>query len=188
MTHQVVIPVFGAFEAWREKARLLALNGVSPADIQWCRKAGVSDLFEAKRNIVQNPSGSLKVPRDFLGLAEEVVCSADMAAFSLLYRVLLRLQDDCTFLSNPADGDVHALSKIDVSVPQECPADVFLVAPDLGSLPAGGEFDNCRHSCALPFETECNACAKRGGNRKKRVRIDRKTAHTFYFCSLGKHG
>lgn len=64
--------------------------------------------------------GTLKVPKYFLGLAEEVTCSGDDSSFSRLYRVLLRLQDEAALLSNPADVDVHALYKISKEIHRDC--------------------------------------------------------------------
>ena len=118
--HQAIIPIFGAFEAWRDQARAFALSAVKPGDIQWSRPNGSATLFNELPRDLASSAGTLTVPRDFLSLAAEVVCSADASAFSLLYCVLLRLQDDTHLLANPADIDVHALNKISKEIHRDC--------------------------------------------------------------------
>lgn len=73
------------FQEWRNVARGLIEAKTSPTQVQW----NEDSLFgEAPATSGRT---SLKVPPDFLKLAEEVACHADEIRWSLLYRILWRL-------------------------------------------------------------------------------------------------
>jgi DNA polymerase len=98
------------FEGWRNAARRLLSQNVSPDQIVW-RVGPASDLFgagdaTAPEALVETPS-SFRVPRDFIDLAEFVVCHADEARFALLYRLLWRLRSDRDLLARTTDDDVY---------------------------------------------------------------------------------
>jgi DNA polymerase len=104
------IPIFGAFEAWRDFARRFASAGVPADSIHWVREGEPSDLFGGAEHLPESLSNAeLKVPKAFLELSETVVCHSSPQVFPILYRVLLRLQDNPSLLENPADRDVNAL-------------------------------------------------------------------------------
>jgi uracil-DNA glycosylase family protein len=114
------IQIAPTLESWRDAARRLLAQGVSPADIIW-REAGASaasspepGLFDAppsrasdprvpsysakERSAAQHespesrgPATELTVPRAFLELARTVAAHNDPARWGLLYSVLFRI-------------------------------------------------------------------------------------------------
>ncbi|MBR0649082.1 UdgX family uracil-DNA binding protein [Roseomonas terrae] len=110
----------GDVAEWRNVARSLALAGTRPEEIDW-REGEEASLFAAQP--LPSPSAevaSLRVPRAFLDLAEAVICHADAGRFALLYRILLRLQDDAALLSVAADADIAAAHRMEKSVRRDC--------------------------------------------------------------------
>ena len=110
----------GALEEWREAARGLLLAGVDPRDVVW-RVAGEGPpgLFEAAAPPPVPPparTGAITVPRAFVDLADTVICHADPARFDLLYRLLVRLQDNRALLTVRADADVAQAARMEKSV------------------------------------------------------------------------
>lgn len=104
----IAIPLLGAFEAWRSAARRLLAARVAPADIIWRREGGDAPLFAEGLEQLEprNPSG-LVVPKSFMSLAQTLTCSSDDKAFALLYRLLVRNQEDRQLFSRLADRDVQ---------------------------------------------------------------------------------
>lgn len=98
------------FEGWRNAARSLLAQNVAPHETVW-RVGQASDLFDAGEASAPGESvpaaSSFRVPRDFIDLAEFVVCHADEARFALLYRLLWRLRDDRDLLARTTDDDVY---------------------------------------------------------------------------------
>lgn len=104
------------FEGWRDAARRLAANRVPPADVTW-RVGPAADLFAGPTRLPDIPPGAaLTVPRDFVELAETVICHAEPARFALLYRVLRRLMRQTLLLRIASDPDVIALKAMEKSV------------------------------------------------------------------------
>jgi uracil-DNA glycosylase len=94
------------FEGWRDAARALLAEGVRPDEVVW-RAGGGRDLFSSEASEPPlNPAQTIRVPPDFLDLAELVVRHADEARFALLYRLLWRLRDDRDLLARTTDDDV----------------------------------------------------------------------------------
>lgn len=83
------------FAGWRDAARRLVLNDVQPQDIVWQTQAS-ADLFGAGGvPLPELPDGKiLNVPREFVDIAEGVICHRDPARFALLYRLLWRMRDE----------------------------------------------------------------------------------------------
>ena len=98
------------FDGWRNAARTLLAQNVAPDEIFW-RVGQASDLFGAGEASAPGETvpaaSSFRVPRDFIDLAEFVVCHADEARFALLYRLLWRLRDDRDLLARTTDDDVY---------------------------------------------------------------------------------
>ena len=102
------------FEGWRKAARALLAEGVAPGDIAWTVGAGEPDLFGVSSAVRETPAaqahadaaGALRVPRDFVELAQLVVCHSDPARFAVLYRLLWRLRADRDLLARTTDDDV----------------------------------------------------------------------------------
>ncbi len=100
------------FEGWRKAAREFLSQGAAPDDVAW-RVGNARDLFADEPAAHAPPTAGtandaipLRVPRDFLALAELVVCHADEGRFALLYRLLWRLRDDHDLLARTTDDDV----------------------------------------------------------------------------------
>lgn len=100
------------FAGWRNASRQFLSQGVAPDEVSW-RVGGARDLFadQAAESIPSPRAGAdeattFRVPRDFLQLAELVVCHADEARFALLYRLLWRLRKDPNLLMRTTDDDV----------------------------------------------------------------------------------
>ncbi len=101
------LPRLGTFEAWRNAARALASNDVSPGDIDWRLEGGDAGLFGDGAPL---PSArEMTVPAGFVPLARLVCAHRDAGAFDLLYRVLLRCRGASGLLGNRADADVERL-------------------------------------------------------------------------------
>ncbi|MBX9741768.1 MAG: UdgX family uracil-DNA binding protein [Beijerinckiaceae bacterium] len=96
------------FDGWRAAARRLAEAGVDPADVIWRTPGGERDLFGADAPMPEPRADApaLRVSRSFIDLAQRVVCHRDEERFSLLYRLLLRLQQQPKLLEFVTDDDV----------------------------------------------------------------------------------
>lgn len=106
---------------WREKARLLCSHGINPAEVSWAGPGtAVDDLFGAAAPPAEPGPGRLSVPKAFPDLASRALCHSDPARFSLLYRLLWRLQEEPRLLSNPADADTIELNRLIKSVSRDC--------------------------------------------------------------------
>ncbi len=98
------------FGAWRVRARALAAARVRPEDILWQVGGDDGDLFGAGADDsveADAPARTLNVPRGFIDLAAQAICHSDPERFGLLYRLLLRLQDDPHLFRVATDPDVH---------------------------------------------------------------------------------
>jgi uracil-DNA glycosylase family protein len=115
------------FDGWRTAARALALAGVKPDSVTW--RVGGQDLF-GQHNIEQpapTAEGMLTVPREFVERARTVISHGDTEKFGLLYRLLVRLQDEPDLLRRTDDTDVRRFEAIeqgrnlrgDSSIPDE---------------------------------------------------------------------
>lgn len=96
------------FAGWRAEARRLALADVPPHEVDWHWESGEQDLFEAEAApaLPTQRHRDLTVPRRFIELAEAVICHRDGGRFALLYRLLLRLQQEPALLDDSVDADV----------------------------------------------------------------------------------
>lgn len=101
------------FAEWRGHARRLLAADLSPEQVEWRMLGDAGGLLDddapAPLPQVDRPVGS--VPRQFLDLAAQAICHADPARFSVLYRLLWRLQTDADLLKNAADLDYSMLTK-----------------------------------------------------------------------------
>lgn len=97
------------FEGWRRQARDLARRGIAPGEITWVVGEEPAGLFdgEAGGEMTRVAGPELTVPRAFPDLATQVICHRDPGRFALLYRLLLRLQDEPHLLKVATDADVH---------------------------------------------------------------------------------
>jgi DNA polymerase len=109
MMHAVALPAPDDFEAWRDAARALILARVPPEDVVWTVE-GASELFGGAPPPA--PGGTLSVPRNFVELAQSVVCHSDSERFARLYALLWRLQDDRSIIHDHADPQVRHLEEL----------------------------------------------------------------------------
>lgn len=92
---RIVISKSPGWEEWRSEARFALSEGYHPSDIVWQNhEIEEQDLFAIK---TEHPSPSniqLHVPKTFLVMAEQAICHTSPDRFSLLYRLLWRLQHE----------------------------------------------------------------------------------------------
>ncbi|WP_184469338.1 UdgX family uracil-DNA binding protein [Rhizobium esperanzae] len=106
---RVVLAGRGDLGEWRDAARAFAAAGIGPEEIDWREKSAEADLSFQRDAMPPAPAATRKpmtVPPAFLELAETVLCHSDPARFSLLYRLLWRLQLDRQLLEVISDEDV----------------------------------------------------------------------------------
>ena len=86
----VILPTFAA---WREEARALLRQGVSPDEVLWCDDAREAPLFaaEVSGSSTLPLTSAPKVSAAFLDLAQTVSAHTAPARWALLYRLLWRL-------------------------------------------------------------------------------------------------
>lgn len=108
----VDLPFLGVWERWRAAARMLAQAGVPSEDVDWCFHRQETMLFGQRPMPVDGPKRQLTVSSNFLQMAEAVVHHSDPARFDLLYRVLVRLQDEPRLMEVASDPDVHKLAQL----------------------------------------------------------------------------
>lgn len=76
------------FASWRDAARNLLAANVSPLEVIWETE---DNLFGSSVVREEPAVARLKVPADFMPLAEAVACHSDPTRWALLYRILWRL-------------------------------------------------------------------------------------------------
>ena len=95
------------FEGWRRLARDFAAARVPPEAVIWEVAGEGGGLFAEEGAKPGGAPRALSVPAGFIALAQEVVCHRAPARFGLLYRLLVRLQDERDLLKVATDPDVH---------------------------------------------------------------------------------
>ncbi|RWX09793.1 DUF4130 domain-containing protein [Rhizobium hidalgonense] len=106
---RVVLAGRGDLAEWRDAARAFAAAGIVPDEIDWREKSAEADLSFQRDAMPPVPVATRKpmtVPPVFIELVETVLCHSDPARFSLLYRLLWRLQLDRQLLEVASDEDV----------------------------------------------------------------------------------
>ena len=94
------------FAGWRAAARRLRALGVAPEAVLWTVE-GQASLFEADAEGAAPAEGrSFSVPKAFMELAEPAILHRSDDRFSLLYRLLWRLQEEPELLRITTDPDV----------------------------------------------------------------------------------
>lgn len=111
---QIVLPVTGAYDAWRTAARALAYARTDPNEVLWTTDGKEPSIFGP---VFQTPGQSpITVPKTFVTLAQSVVCHRDPARFSLLYETLMRLQNYPRLLQDTSDRRIAKLIEMQDSV------------------------------------------------------------------------
>jgi DNA polymerase len=95
------------FAGWRQAARTLAMNHVTPADIIWRIHGSDHDLLEELAPALPEPvEGTFNVPARFVELAQTAILHRDGERFAILYRLLFRLKTNHDLLEIATDPDV----------------------------------------------------------------------------------
>jgi probable DNA metabolism protein len=104
------------FEGWRDTARRLIQADVPPDRIVWDSPADPStDLFAQGERRLPAPPADAPQPRasrDFLQYAKSAILHSDSKRFSLLYRLLWRLQANPRLMDDRADADVRGIDEL----------------------------------------------------------------------------
>lgn len=103
----------GAFDEWRDAARALLGDGVAPEQVRWQLAGQGGDLFGATAAFdLTARSCEISVSKSFIEAAEAAICHSDSERFSLLYRILWRLQHERSLLQVTSDVDVAQLTRL----------------------------------------------------------------------------
>ncbi|MFN3634275.1 MAG: UdgX family uracil-DNA binding protein [Rhizobium rhizophilum] len=104
----------GEFGEWRDAARRLLVDAIAPEEVGWQMSGQGGDLFGAicEAETARTALSDLVVPKGFIEAAEAAVCHSDPDRFSLLYRILWRLQDERNLLQVTSDADVSQLVRL----------------------------------------------------------------------------
>lgn len=100
------------FTAWRDAARMLLREGVSPESVLWSDAPDQTSLFEhPNAPAPATQAAEVPVPRAFLDIAQKSSAHTDPRRWALLYRVLWRITRgrERHLLSQPTDPDVLQL-------------------------------------------------------------------------------
>lgn len=102
------------FGGWRDAARKLALNNITPEDVAWLVDTDERVPFAP---LPDAPVGAqLSVPREFVERAETVFCHSDPERFSFLYRLLWRLKTEPKLMEIASDPDVRRFEAMEKAV------------------------------------------------------------------------
>ena len=86
----IAVTIEPTFSAWRDKARELLKQRIHPEDVDWNDKPSQALLLgDCLRE--DFPASAVKVPTDFLKLAETVACHHDPRRWAILYRMVHRM-------------------------------------------------------------------------------------------------
>ena len=95
------------FDGWRQAARALVLDGVTPENVTWSVR-GDEQLFASTGTASQPRSSTetFNVPSKFMELAKIAILHRDRERFAMLYRLLWRLCGHHDLLEIATDPDV----------------------------------------------------------------------------------
>ena len=104
----------GEFAEWRDAARHLLGRAVAPHAVRWQLSGQGEDLFAdvVAAEPAEGGASDVAVPKNFIEAAEAAICHSDPQRFSLLYRILWRLQEDRKLLQVTSDADVAQLVRL----------------------------------------------------------------------------
>jgi DNA polymerase len=111
----VTIPMIGTATAWRDAARHLLAARVKPEDVIWDFDGQSPQLFESTEDLPA-PRRPVKVPKDFIELANVVVWHKDPLRFARLYALLWRLKNAPDLMQDMADADLAKLRQMEKAV------------------------------------------------------------------------
>ncbi|MEM6683140.1 MAG: UdgX family uracil-DNA binding protein [Pseudomonadota bacterium] len=97
------------FKAWRSGARTALEAGLAVRNVRFVVGDEPGDLF-AGRERKHKKQRDIRVPKDFMALAERALCHSDAGRFTLLYDLADRLQHKPLLLKDRADAQVHRMN------------------------------------------------------------------------------
>ena len=106
LMHVIALATETDFEGWRDAARALALNDISPNDVTWTVASRDDGLFAASTLPELDPRHSFSVPAAFVELAHVAILNRDPERFALLYRLLIHLRQQPHLMDISTDSDV----------------------------------------------------------------------------------
>ena len=110
--HVIALATETDFEGWRDVARALALNDISPNDVTWTVTGRDSGLFAASALPEFDPRDTFSVPAAFIELAHVAILNRDPERFALLYRLLGRLRQQPHLMDVSTDADVARIQRL----------------------------------------------------------------------------
>ncbi|KPF45453.1 UdgX family uracil-DNA binding protein [Rhizobium sp. AAP43] len=104
----------GDLGEWRDAARQLLAEHVDPQDVRFHTDGDIADLFGAMPGGLAGDVAATAslVPKAFIDAAGAAICHSDPERFSLLYRILWRLQRERDLLQGASDPDVVHLVRL----------------------------------------------------------------------------
>ena len=111
-----------SFATWRDAARELLAEGISPEGILWEKEAGLfGRLAEEPAAYRTSRSASNDVPKSFVEMAKNVACHCDSGRWALLYRILWRIVKDGerSLPAIPSDPDISRARMMEKNVRRE---------------------------------------------------------------------
>lgn len=111
----VPLPRIDTWTAWRDAARAFLAARIPPQDILWSFDAEAGELFATDLPLPTTRS-AIKVPADFVAMAQWVVWHKDPERFARLYALLWRLRLDRSLMADRADPDLTRLRSMEKAV------------------------------------------------------------------------
>lgn len=111
--HTVTLEGRGELGEWRDAARRLLTDAVLPDQVRWQLAGQGGDLFGIHSDTLRSQGlPEISVPKSFLEAADAAICHCDPDRFSLLYRILWRLQEERNLLQITSDADMAHLTRL----------------------------------------------------------------------------
>ena len=108
------------FDQWRDAARRLLLQEVSPSEVRWSSGDLQRSLFESGLTDDLPLNSRFNVPKAFIEVARIVACHRDTRRWSLLYSTLWRLlHGEKSLMQISTDDDVYEVLKMRKAVTRD---------------------------------------------------------------------
>ncbi|EJM99329.1 UdgX family uracil-DNA binding protein [Phyllobacterium sp. YR531] len=118
MTVAACLDTAANYDEWRNIAKAMLVDNVPPKEVDWNYQARDSGSLLDTLPTTRSHSAVkvITVPKEFVPLAEKVICHSNPQRFDLLYRLLWRLQSEKKLLEILSDEDVVLAHKMEKSV------------------------------------------------------------------------